>query len=166
MFKKSLIAGVLFATVAMSNAMGWGTDAFPLWVEKMPRLVNILEAGGGPHFFNSKMALRRALGDSRADDEINKLITQFGDGRVYRFFAVSDFMMMEAFRIASVQWGTPYNPTAAAGLPDFSNSKEAMDDIMGSWLHEMVMKRADEKFGPGASDNFHLIADALGASVK
>jgi hypothetical protein len=161
---RSLIAGILLATAALSVADDWsGVGGM---VVKKPALVSILEAGGGPHHFRSMQALKRAVGDNRADEEVKKLETTFGEGKVYRFFAVSDFIFPEAWRIANVQWGTPYNPLGAGGLPDFSNSKEAMDRILGGWLHDAVMRRADERFGPGAMDTWHAIADALGAAIK
>lgn len=161
MFKKLCLAAVLATVATSSMAMETG-----IWMSKKnPELSNLLAAGGGPHFFSSKNALRMALGNSRTDDEIKKLEGQFGEGKVYRFFAVGDFMVKEAFRISSLHYGTPYEPRGTAKLSTNTDSKKQMDDIFGSHVHMMVMKAADERFGPGAGDNFHMVADALAASV-
>lgn len=161
MFKKICFAAALAAVAASSMAMETG-----IWESKRnPELCNLLEAGGGPNFFSTKHALRMALGNSRADDEIKKLETQFGEGRVFRFFAVGDFMMKDAFRISSLHYGTPYEVRGTAKLSTNMDSKKQMDEIFGKQVHEWTMKNADNRFGEGAGENFHTIADALARSI-
>ena len=161
MIKKICLAAVLAAVATSSMAMETG-----IWrSEQNPELSNLLAAGGGPHFFSSKRALKLALGNGRADEEIKKLEAQYGEGKVYRFFAVGDFMVKDAFRIASVHHGTLYEPRGTAKLSTNTDSKKQMDDIFGPHVHMLVMKNAEERFGEGAGENFHTIADALARSV-
>lgn len=161
MIKKICLAAALATVATSSMAMETG-----IWrSEKNPELSNLLAAGGGPHFFSSKNALRMALGNARTEEEIKKLEAQFGEGRVYRFFAVGDFMMKDAYRISSLHHGMPYEPRGSAKLSTNTDSKKMMDDILGSHLHMLVMRNADDRFGEGAGENFHTIADALARSV-
>lgn len=161
MIKKICLAAAL-ATVATS-AMAMETG---IWrSEPNPELSNLLAAGGGPHFFSTKHALRMALGNARTEEEIRKLESQFGEGKVFRFFAVGDFMVKDAYRMASVHHGTVYDPQGTAKLSTDADSKKQMDDIFGSHIHMMAMRNADDRFGEGAGENFHTIADALARSI-
>ena len=121
----------------------------------------VLEAGGGPLFFSSRNALEWGYGKAKIEEEVKKLEAQFGEGKVYRFFAVGDFMMKDGFRICSLHHGMKYEPDGRANLKGMTDSRMAMDKLMGDNCHQLVMINADERFGAGAADNFHTIADQL-----
>ena len=163
--KLSCIIAVAVATTGAAVA-NWDTDAWMSMPDKKPMLSNLLASGGGPLFFSSKRALQMGIGHDRAAEEIKKLEAQFGEGRVYRFFAVADFMVPEAWRIANLHHGTPYQPMGAfGGFGNEMDSRKSMDEMLGSTLHHLVMERADDRFGDGATDNFHVIADQLAKNI-
>ena len=64
MIIRSLIAGTLIACAGLAAADWTGVGGM---VVKKPALVSILDAGGGPHHFRSMKALKRAVGDNRAN---------------------------------------------------------------------------------------------------
>lgn len=165
MLKSSCIAAL--AAISMSSAFAnWDTDAWMSMPAKKPMLSNLLAAGGGPMFFSSKRVMQLGLGHDRAEEEIKKLEAQFGEGRVYRFFAVGDYMMQDSMRIASLHWDTPFEPQGAfGGFGHDVDSRKAMDDMLGEHLHHLVMENADERFGEGAADNWHTIADQLAKNL-
>lgn len=161
MFKRSC----LIAVAAASLAMIMPSQADARHMGNHGDFSSVLDAGGGPWFFSSKNALRSAYGNARVDDEVKKLEAQFGEGRVYRFFAVGDFMMKDGYRICSLHHGMMFKPDGQANMKGMSDSKMMLDKLMGEECHKWTMKNADERFGEGAAENFHTIADQLAKNL-
>lgn len=161
MFKRSCLIAIAAASIAfMAPAQSYADHQ-----GNPGDFSAVLDAGGGPWFFSSKQALRSAYGNARIDDEIKKLEAQFGEGRVFRFFAVGDFMMKDGYRICNLHHGMMFQPDGRANMKGMSDSRMALDKLMGTDCHKMVMKNADERFGEGAADNFHTIADQLAKNL-
>jgi len=161
MFKKSCLIAIAATFIGLMAPAQTQAD----YMGDQGDFSAVLDAGGGPWFFSSKQALRSAYGNARIDDEIKKLEAQFGEGRVYRFFAVGDFMMKDGFRICSLHHGMKFEPDGRANMKGMTDSRMALDKLMGTECHKLVMINADERFGEGAAENFHTIADQLAKNL-
>ena len=167
-----------FAIAATASAFGvadeyngpWG------WGDEY-KLCSVVTAGGGPSNFSTEKALKLALGRSRYDSEKTKLEGQFGEGKVYRFMAINDFVMGEGLRALELHRGVYYEPTyygretardwIRAGMDSsgmFSTTRQ-LDAILGPQIHAEIMKRVDERFGDGASTEYHMIMDQTTADL-
>jgi len=173
MLKKLWLASALACSVAAFANDVSDTDYVMRTHHSLPVVCSIAEAGGGRDHFRTKEALMKALGNERAKAEIDKLSAQFGEGKVWRFLAASDFIVPEALRLASVNYGSSYEPSTYgraamrsyiyAGMDgDGKFSSEAMmDRVLGADIHAGVMKEVEERFGDDAGKNYHMILDQL-----
>jgi len=159
-----MTAALATAQMPMANTMAPGDVSLTC---------SLLQMGGGKDFFSSKKALKLALGREKADAEITKLEGQFGEGKVYRFFAIADYVFPAAYRSASVHYGTSYYPDTIgrslardlinAGKDSSNNfsSERQLERIMGKEIHHELMNSIEERFGEGSTKDFHMVLDQL-----
>jgi len=164
----------IFASAsAFANPM-WDTDPMSGPPTKdVTLLCAVMEASGGKDDFNSRHALDMALGKEKAQQEYDKLSAQFGEGKVYRFFAVNDTLFKEGLMAANLHYGAQYEPVGwdastprdliRAGMDnqDYYSSERQLDRLFGHTLHEQLMKSIEWRYGPEAGHDYHMVMDQL-----
>lgn len=166
------ILAALASTSAFASPM-WDSDS--MWGapgKDMTLLCSVMEASGGKDNFSTRHALDMALGKDKAQQEYDKLSSQFGEGKVYRFFAVNDTLFKEGLMAANLHYGAQYEPVGwdastprdfiRAGMDkDYYSSERQLDRLFGHTLHEQLMKSIEWRYGPEAGHEYHMVMDQL-----